>query len=384
VKTLPDNPNLDHLRQQAKDLLTGLRDSRPQTTLSEAQAALAQQYGFRTWPDLKGEVDRRTGKADQADDALARAIAEAYELGKVTSPMRSIARPDDSGRRWSLDTERGRWEVRTMDDWWPIVDADTGVELQEAAAKAGIDLPLPVRSRNGSIIEKIGDHTWRVDEWVHAGPGLSAPVGSAAARRAGQIHATLHGLALPVDRISPYHARRISDESWPELVGRAKGAQASWARDLEIAAPNLADLERIGEGVESPEPVLTHNALTPNNVRRAADGRLIVVGWEHVGGLPPSWELAFALQQWVLRNPTGARAMLDGYREVAGALPRLDLAMFRGATVSLANYVWGEVGYALAATTEADRQHGNRSVKHLLGGLPTRGELERLVALAAS
>jgi hypothetical protein len=29
MKTLPDNPNLDHLRRQAKDLLAGLRDSRP-------------------------------------------------------------------------------------------------------------------------------------------------------------------------------------------------------------------------------------------------------------------------------------------------------------------------------------------------------------------
>jgi hypothetical protein len=29
MKTLPDNPNLDHLRRQAKDLLAGLRDSDP-------------------------------------------------------------------------------------------------------------------------------------------------------------------------------------------------------------------------------------------------------------------------------------------------------------------------------------------------------------------
>lgn len=382
MKTLPDSPHLDHLRQQAKDLLAGLRDSRPQTTLSEAQAQLAQQYGFRTWPELKAEVDHRTGAGEQADAALANAIAEAYELGAVVGPMRSIARPDDSGRRWSLDTARGRWEVRTMDDWWPIVDADTGVLLQEAALKAGLSLPLPVRSRDGAIVEKVGDHTWRVDEWVHAGPPLSAPVGAKAAYGAGQILATLHGLGLEVDRISPYHSRRLTDSTWAELVAKAKGASVDWAEELSNASHNLADLERIGSDVEPPEPVLTHNNLTPNNVRRTAEGRLIVVGWEHVGGLPPSWELGIALQQWVLRSPTGAKAMLDGYREVAGELPRLDLAMFRGAVISLANYVWGQVDYALAATTEADRQHGNRSVRHLLSGLPTRADLERLVELA--
>lgn len=381
MKTLPDSPHLDHLRQQAKDLLAGLRDSRPQTTLSEAQAQLAQQYGFRTWPELKAEVDHRSA-GEQADDAIARAIASAYDLGDVTGAMRSIARPDDSGRRWSLDTAHGRWEVRTMDDWWPIVDADTGVRLQEAALKAGVSLPLPVRSRSGAIVEKVGDHTWRVDEWVHAGPPLSAPVGAKNAYGAGQILATLHGLGLEVDRISPYHSRRLTDSTWAELVAKAKGASVDWAEELSNASHNLADLERIGADVEPPEPVLTHNNVTPNNVRRTAEGRLIVVGWEHVGGLPPSWELAIALQQWVLRSPTGAKAMLDGYREVAGELPRLDLAMFRGAVISLANYVWGQVDYALAATTEADRQHGNRSVRHLLSGLPTRADLERLAELA--
>ena len=69
MKTLPDNPNLDHLRRQAKDLLAGLRDSRSEVSLADAQAALAQRYGFRTWTDLKAEVDRRRGQADVADDA---------------------------------------------------------------------------------------------------------------------------------------------------------------------------------------------------------------------------------------------------------------------------------------------------------------------------
>jgi hypothetical protein len=62
MKMLPDNPNLDHLRRQAKDLLAGLRDSDPHASLADAQASLAEQYGFRTWTDLKAEVDRRQGR----------------------------------------------------------------------------------------------------------------------------------------------------------------------------------------------------------------------------------------------------------------------------------------------------------------------------------
>ncbi|GAB1512375.1 hypothetical protein JCM33774_44170 [Actinophytocola sp. KF-1] len=125
MKTLPDNPDLGHLKQQAKDLLAGLRDSDPATSLATAQKALAAQYGFRTWTDLKAEVDRTGGRAAIAGPALAQAIADRYDLGAVTGPMRSLARPDESGRAWSLETDRGRWVARTMDTWWPIVDVET-------------------------------------------------------------------------------------------------------------------------------------------------------------------------------------------------------------------------------------------------------------------
>jgi len=117
-------------------------------SLADAQAALAQRYGFRTWTDLKAEVDCRRGQADVADEALARAVAACFGLGEVTGPMRSVARVDEMARRWSVETERGRWAVRTMDTWRPIVDADTDVALQQAAAGAGILLPAPVRSRS--------------------------------------------------------------------------------------------------------------------------------------------------------------------------------------------------------------------------------------------
>ncbi|MFV2085909.1 hypothetical protein [Micromonospora sp. LOL_021] len=40
MKTLPDNPHLDHLRQQAKELLAGLRDVDPAATLADAATGL--------------------------------------------------------------------------------------------------------------------------------------------------------------------------------------------------------------------------------------------------------------------------------------------------------------------------------------------------------
>ncbi|MBF9132180.1 phosphotransferase [Plantactinospora sp. S1510] len=389
MKTLPDNPNLDHLRQQAKDLLAGLRDADPTATLTQAQAALAAQYGFRAWTDLKTEVDRLRGQADTADPALARAIADRYGLGEVVGEMRSVARPDDTGRRWSLPTDQGRWAVRTMDTWWPIVDAETDVALQQAAAAAGVLLPAPVRSRAGNIVESIDGHSWRTYEWLHSGPPLSAPASSSVTREVGRILATIHGLALPVDRISPWHRSRLSAVGWPELAATATAARASWAAALREAVPTLTDLDAVAPDGPAPEPVLTHNVLGPASTRLAPDGRLVVVGWEHAGGQPPSWELGNALLDWTVNpgggvNTAGARALVDGHRAKAGALPPLDLGMFRGAVHSLANYVFGQVQTALDTHETEDRRYADRSVRHLLSNLPTRAVLEQLLAVATS
>lgn len=391
VKTLPDNPNLDHLRQQAKDLLAGLRDTDPAVTLAAAQASLAAQYGFRAWTDLKAEVERVRGQAADADPAMARAIAERFDLGEVTGPMRSVARPDDMGRRWTLETDRGRWALRGLDTWWPIVDAETDTALQEAAAAAGVLLPPPVRSRAGAVVEPVAGHSWRVYGWVRSGPPLAAPASARVTRAVGEVLATVHGLALPVDRISPWHVRRFSEVSWAEWAARAAAAGATWAPAMAAAAPVLTDLEPLRDATAPPAeaPVLCHNTLGPANARRARDGRLVVAGWEHAGGQPRDWELANALLDWAVEpgggvNAAGARALVDGYRARAGRLPALGMSSFRGAITSLANYVAGEVGAALELPAGDDRRYADRSVGHVLTHLATRSTLERLLEIVTA
>jgi len=391
VKTLPDNPNLDHLRQQAKDLLAGLRDTDPAATLAAAQASLAERYGFRTWTDLKAEVDRVRGQADDEDPAVARAIADRFDLGEVTGPMRSVARPDDMGRRWTLETDRGRWALRGLDTWWPIVDAETDTALQEAAAAAGVLLPMPVRGRAGAIVESVAGHAWRVYAPVPSGPPLAAPASARVTRAVGEVLATVHGLALPVDRISPWHTRRFSGVSWSGWATRAAAAGAGWAPAMADAAPVLTNLEALRDATAPPAaaPVLCHNTLGPASARRTRDGRLVVAGWEHAGGQPPDWELANALLDWAVEpgggvNAAGARALVDGYRARAGHLPALGLSSFRGAITSLANYVAGEVDAALELPAGEPRRYADRVVHHVLTHLATPATLERLLEAATS
>jgi hypothetical protein len=56
-RDLPDRPHLEHLKKQAKALLHSLRESQQDATLSDAQHAVARQYGFPSWPKLKAYVD---------------------------------------------------------------------------------------------------------------------------------------------------------------------------------------------------------------------------------------------------------------------------------------------------------------------------------------
>ena len=67
---LPDRPDLDQLRRQARELLRAatryepsavarLRAVSDRVTLSAAQLAVAREYGYRSWPALKAEVERR-------------------------------------------------------------------------------------------------------------------------------------------------------------------------------------------------------------------------------------------------------------------------------------------------------------------------------------
>lgn len=387
MKTLPENPSLDHLRQQAKDLLAGLRDTNPSASLAEAQSSLAEQYGFRSWTDLKAEVDRQRGQAEVADPALAQEIAWRFRLGDVTGPLRSVSRPDEIGRQWVVQTTRGDWAPRTVDDVFPVTDGEDNARFQEAAGRAGITLPAPVRSRTGAVVEMIEGHQWRVYEWLHSAPPLAAPVSAAITGAVGDMLAVIHALRLPVAGICPWSSMRLSTLSWPEFADLAAARGAGWASLLAAAVPTLTGLEALGEGALTSEPVLCHNNLNPGNVRLGPHARLIVTGWEHANGLPPEWELSAALASWAVNpnggiNAAGARALLEGYRERAGSLPALTLDTFRGAATGLQNYVAGQVGRALDAAGTDDERYADRSVRHLLTHLPSAETYGRVLDAA--
>ena len=67
-RNLPDRPNLDYLKKEAKALLDQLQQSNAAAQLADAQHLLAQEYGFTSWPKMKIHVDAVAASADAAAD----------------------------------------------------------------------------------------------------------------------------------------------------------------------------------------------------------------------------------------------------------------------------------------------------------------------------
>jgi hypothetical protein len=56
-RDLPEFPNLEHLKKQAKVMLRELRQRQPSAKLADAQLAIARGYGFASWTRLKEHIE---------------------------------------------------------------------------------------------------------------------------------------------------------------------------------------------------------------------------------------------------------------------------------------------------------------------------------------
>lgn len=381
MKLLPDRPSIDYLRKEAKDLLAVLRESKPDTSLADAQRALAAEYGIRDWPALRAEVERRVADTPTAPDGLAEGLAGAFDLGIVTAPPKPVAFTA-MGRCWDLRTDRGRWLAVTVYNWITSEQAELGARLREAAVAAGVTAPVGVRSPRGHLIESVQGENWRVHEWLEVGPSTVLPVSAATARRAGTAYGTLHALALPSDvPVSPYLTGRPSEADWYRLGDQAHAAGKPWAARLDAVLPAWLDLQTIEIDIEPGEVMLCNSNLIPTHVRQGRDGELVVMEWDFAGSLTPELEIGSALTHWVMRpelNLKGIAAFRDGYGEVR-EWPKLDLASFGVAISGWLNWAHNAICEAINPEDPERAVFAEREAVGVLDRPMTRSRLEQLL-----
>jgi len=137
--SLPDAPNLDWLRKQAKRRLDELRKTNPAAKLADAQLNLARQYGFSSWRALKSHVDSLTVEGQ---------LFEATRNGEV-SALAAL-----------LDKHPDRLQAREKPYGWSLLHA-----AAHAGNLPGVDLLLK-RGVDVNTREE-GDNTYAM-HWAAA------------------------------------------------------------------------------------------------------------------------------------------------------------------------------------------------------------------------
>jgi hypothetical protein len=129
---LPEKPNLEYLKKQAKELLRTMRQGK----LADAQHTLANEYGFATWAKLKSHVEAlgfspaealRAGVCD-GDVARVREVLERYpELrAKIDDPLpdygfgqQALFAAVQRSDRATIDVLlRAGADIRKRTEWW--------------------------------------------------------------------------------------------------------------------------------------------------------------------------------------------------------------------------------------------------------------------------
>ena len=169
--SLPDNPNLDWLRKQAKRRLAELRDANPNAQLADAQFDVAKHYGFASWRALKAHIDSLTVEGQLFDAAEKGDVAR---LGELLD-----AHPDKLGARnqpyrWTLlhvAAHNGR--LASVDlllkrglDANSREKGDDTYAMQWAAAAAHLDVVRRLADAGGDDVGHGDDHELEVIGWA--------------------------------------------------------------------------------------------------------------------------------------------------------------------------------------------------------------------------
>lgn len=171
VVHLPEKPNLDWLRKQAKTHLAELRKTTPTAKLAEAQFDLARQYGFSSWRALKAHVESLNieGKlvtaARTGDVEALKVLLDQYpEKLQIRIPPYDWTLLHEAARNGHLPAVR------------LLVDRGLGVNTREkgdntyamhwAAAEGHLDVVRFLADVGGDVIGHGDDHEWEVIGWA--------------------------------------------------------------------------------------------------------------------------------------------------------------------------------------------------------------------------
>jgi hypothetical protein len=160
AKSLPSSPNLDHLKHQARDLLADLKARNPEAlsrmkefhpkfikrkederitrfSLADALLVVAREYGFESWPKLKGYVESATGPTPERPtleqcEKVAQDLLEAFRTGEPRA-MQNV---------WAYFGHRRTWETMRRYGKHKLCVVMSGVDVSNAGIPLFHEFPV--------------------------------------------------------------------------------------------------------------------------------------------------------------------------------------------------------------------------------------------------
>jgi len=279
-RALPERPDLRHLKDQAKELLR----AGGAATLTEAQFAVARQYGFASWPRLKEHVERLH------EIGLLKHAIDTNDLGAVRTLMTRNpglhGAPMGYGKNgpltWVAEC-RVPWEApgpaRLAMAQWMI---DHGSDVHQGGdgplmRAALVDHRIPMMEllvRNGADVNA---------EWSGRFPILFAPCETLAPLALKWLldHGTdphlpvRHGRESPLDYvIGTYSRSPLQAQCMRVLIDAGCTARRSVPAVLELL---LGRLDRLGEMLDA-DPKMVHRHFTELDFGSTAYRRMTLQG----------------------------------------------------------------------------------------------------------
>lgn len=278
-KSLPLRPNLEHLKQQAKDLLAAVRaqdsdalgriaalfPSRAEFRLTDAQLVIAREYGFESWPRLKHHIEV-TLSEDGLQATAERIVRELVESPSSETLAYLAKNPDIAEFSPALALAMGRHDLVTnLDPNKKIGPLDREPLLYVSfSALLGVAEVVPALTTTAASLIAAGANPNAAYIWEGDGRSpLSALYG--ASGRLGNVAMTkllLEKGANPNDGESLYHAAELSDPTIYRLLlehGASIHQMNALARLLDYEKPEWLQmlLEFVPNRREIP-PVIPH------------------------------------------------------------------------------------------------------------------------------
>ena len=210
---LPEHPDLEWLRKEAKRRLAKLRAADPQAQLASAQLEVAREYGFSSWRALKAHVDSLTidgqlfTAAREGDLATLRSLLDAH-------PDRLTVR--ERPYEWSLlHAAAHKGQLAAVDlllerglDANTREKGDNTTPMHWAAAAAHLDVVRRLADAGGDVVGHGDDHELEIIGWASCWDGCDdaahRAVGEFLVSRGARHHifsAIAFGLAGDIRRI---------------------------------------------------------------------------------------------------------------------------------------------------------------------------------------